>query len=246
MDTLPDELEDTIDYVPRYLLWHEIRETLEFKSARVLLMSSRLYDVQLASRLVKCSVIESMSAEVVNHALKEGNEEIILYLSTQECFNFKKHAQKAFTGGLMVEVDDEIWWDDYPLSTFRLLTNPSLGLKLDYITAMERAIKRGDLEVVQFLATLPEVDVLNRDYLYDAVYDGVLQPDIFLFLLDLDGMVADQDLIDMTLEAYNSYLYSNTSFYDALKANPKTREYVLAYEARPTPHGREFPDSDSD
>lgn len=219
-----------------------MRGTLEMKSAKILLMSSKISDVYLASHLLQCEKIKVMSAEVVSHALVQGNEEIIRYMATEECFDFKERAQKAFTGDLNIEIDGEIWWDGYPLSTFQLLTDPSLGLKLDYITAMESAIKRGDLEVVQFLATLPEVDVLNRDYLYDAIYDGVLQPDIFLFLLNLDGMVADQDLIDMTLEAYNAYAYDNISFYDALKANPKTRAYVLAYEAKSVEHDS----SDSD
>lgn len=100
-----EDVEHPQNYVPRSVLLNAIRETLEFKSARVLLMSSRLYDVQLASRLVKCEVIEDMSAEVVNHALKEGNEEIIRYLASEECFDFKEHAQDAFIGQLTDRMD---------------------------------------------------------------------------------------------------------------------------------------------
>ena len=234
MDTLPDDLEDAIDYVPRALLWHEIRETLEFKSARVLLMSSHLYDVQLASRLVKCSVIESMSAEVVNHALKEGNEEIILYLSTQECFDFKEHAQDAFVGRLANAMDTISHHERYPLSTFQLLCDPSLALELDFPEAMEHAIEEGWLDVVQFLAPFEETDVtgLYQNYLVRAIAnsDGVRE-DIFLFLIGLEGVEVYQDLMDELL-GYTMYEGGSYGFYNALLENPKTRAYVLAYTGR--------------
>jgi len=229
----------------REAVMQALRGTLEMKSAKLLLMSSRLSDVRFAARLLQCEKVSLVSAEVVSHALVQSNEEIIWYMASEECFDFKEHAQKAFVGDLAVVVDDEIWWDDYPVSTLQLLTNPSLDLELDYPTAMKRAIIKGhDLEVVQFLAQFEETKVVafSEKYLYYAVYNGVLREDIFRFLLGLDGVEVDQEIVDEALDAYNSYLHSDTSFYDALKANPKTREYVLAYEERPA----RYDESDSD
>ena len=121
---------------------------------------------------------------------------------------------------------------DIPLSTYQLLTDPSLGLQLDYPLAMTNAIKRGELEIVQFLSTFEEVDLpnLGQDYLLDATYDGVVQRDIFFFLLGLEDVQPDQDTMDNIL-GYVAYPYDD-GFFEAFRDNPKTRPYVVAYERK--------------
>lgn len=224
MDYSSDSDEDTA--IVQY-----VTETLQTRSAKLFLFSDDLELVQFATRLLGCEKIAAMGVEVVSHALWKGDESIIRYLANSGCFDFKEHAQKAFTGDLEVRsASGAIWWDRYPLSTYQLLTDPSLGLQLDYPLAMENAIKRGELEIVQFLSTFEEVDLpnLGQNYLLDATYDGVMQTDIFFFLLGLEDVQPEQETMDNIL-GYVAYPYDD-GFFEALRANLKTRSYVVAYE----------------
>lgn len=146
MDTLSPAGSAVLESISEFLdptVTRRFIETLEIRSAKILLMSSNLSDVYLASRLLKCEKLIPISAEVVSHALVEGHEDIIRYLSTVKCFNFKEHAEKAFVGDLEVVSGDASWWDHYPISTFTILVamyEEGL-LQLDFPLAMENAIK---------------------------------------------------------------------------------------------------------
>ena len=216
---------ECVIYLPR----SPLIDTLQMRSAKVLLLSASLEGIQLASRLLDCEVLRPLAAEVISYALVQGDENIIRYLSTVECFDFQQHAQKAFTGDLEVRSGGTIWWDRYPVSTFRLLIDPSLGLVLNYPLAMEGAIRRGELEIVQFLCTCPEVDLPANScsYLIDAVYDYVTQGDILEYLLSLPEVVVDQDIVDDLLD------HGDGLAEKILLEHPKAREYALVHDGRP-------------
>lgn len=213
------------------LLDPPVRDTLQMRSAKLLLLSASLEDIQLAVQLLKCEVIQPLAIEVISHALAQGDEEIIRYLSTVECFDFKQHAEKAFVGDLEVRSGVSSWRDRYPVNTFRLLTMMSDAgpLELDYPLAMTNAIKRGELDIVQFLVSRPEVDLpaSSWDYLMDAVYDYVTQEDILEYLLSLPEIYVDQDIVDDLLD------HSDGLAEKILLKHPKTREYALVHHSRP-------------
>lgn len=100
---------------------------------------------------------------------------------------------------------------------------------------------------MKFLAAYPETDISGNgyNYLLDAMYDGVIQKDIFLFLLESSDVDVDQDLIDEALD-YAVHDGGDLDFRDALLENPKTRQYALAYYARSTRQDRKYSSSEED
>lgn len=88
---------------------------------------------------------------------------------------------------------------------------------------MENAVKEGWLDIVQFLSEQEEVDLpyFGGRYFFLAVQYN--RKDIVQFLLDLEEVGVDAELMEDLFE-YNV----KKEMMDALEQHPKTREYVLA------------------
>lgn len=219
-------------------LYGEVIETLQRRSARVLLTSPHFEEVRLALRLLRCDLLRALSVEVVSHALAAGDRDIVMLLAHEECMDFPALATLAFAGDLEVEVDGYIWYDTLPESTYALLlelydTGAVGDLEFDFPLAIGNAIKRADHDVVVLLCERPEADLAQQgqEYLLDCIYDGVVQLGSLLYLLDQREVIIDQGIVDEFLWDV-AYPGDDLGLYDSLLVHPRTRQYVLAYEER--------------
>lgn len=212
-------------------------DTLERHTARMVLMSPDIDKVRLAIHLLSCDVMESLAVEIVDHVLMKGSEDIIRTIAEEPCFRFREYAPLAFAGDLEVRASGDVtWYPQLPVHVLSLLIRMSDEgmLTLDFPDAIEHAIKRGDHNAVMLLCARPEAMLFQygQDYLLAAVYDGIIQLDSLLFLLDQEEIEIDTEIIaDIMWDVED-----DTELYTSLLVHPRTRQYVIEYEANEEEH----------
>ena len=201
-------------------------DTLERRTARIVLMSPLIEEVRTAIRLISCSVMESLGRVVVNYVLRQGDEDIIRVIAAEPCFQFPRYAQLAFTTGVMR-------CSRLPMHVLALLIrmNDDGMLRLDFPRTIETAIRSGNHEAVMLLCARPEAMLpeYGEVYLLDCIYDGFVQLDTLLFLLDQRKVNVDQGIVDDFMWGC-AFPGDNTGLYDSLLVHPRTRQYVLENE----------------
>lgn len=207
---------------PGKTTWRWKVRTLQMLGKKGLLLSSELMDVQIAISMFSAQELRILGAEIIGVALENNREDIVRYLAIIPALNFKRHAVKAFEGNLAIKDSDSgiVRIAEIPISSLQLLMDPSLGLRLDYVTAMNQAIGRSKLEIVAFLCQYPEeieLDQRGESYLMRA---AAISEDIFLYLLDIEGIEPTEDLIPML-----RYSTHSEAFLQTLKEHPKTAEF---------------------